>query len=280
MAQHSKTTPKHPEELEVVYAVAKAVQTEYVEPTVKRLDRRTRWMLVIMAASLVLLWISFQMLGILMRQINNSTGPLLTGALTAPYQLNTRATPVVNLDQPNLLPENVGPYSLMKDSVGIVIPPLPVRKGQQARSKDQRTIAIGVSAAEASARGATEGCLFSFKADGAPTPCIAHEVRYITSGVYQYTTDDQSVYSLNVVMALFDNDANATAAVKHLLQRSRGDNQVSVGNYVMDVHEVDYFYSRTGKSIFTFTWSHGSWVYAVTGNTFDAVENLVKALPF
>jgi hypothetical protein len=53
----------------------------------------------------------------------------------------------------------------------------------------------------------------------------------------------------------------------------------ATGNFIIGVHEVDFYYSRTGTT-FSFTYSRGSWMYWVSGPSDDDVQAFVSAFPY
>jgi len=91
-----------------------------------------------------------------------------------------------------------------------------------------------------------------------------------------YQRDGES--PLSVVIAEFEFEEDADAMFRGMYNYSRAVGRM--GNYALvGSLKVNYFYSST-RNVFSFTWTNGPWVYTVSGDQIDALNEFLVAFPY
>lgn len=205
-----------------------------------QLKRRTRWLVVITLASLVLAAALMTLSNAAIEHIDNTRGPFLEEALVAPYQIAARALPSAD----RALLATVGGYRYHQDSAET--PVTYHRSGQ---------------------------CLLQIDSDKAAICGLDASVKARVSG--GYLRDDGAAVS--VVAAQLSSSAEVSAAMPELVTFS--DQNGSIGNFSVGGGNVDYFYSREGDR-YAFTWSRADWIYTASSTSFAALEDWLGAFSY
>jgi hypothetical protein len=206
------------------------------------LDRHTKWLIVSILASLILMWVVINLAQALIAAIQWTNRPTWNDRLTAPYNLESRIWPAFDLSNPTaVLPAAADKYALQ---------------------------------AAAAQPGLLAQCLLS--ADGkTPAICtIDQTADYVETGLYQNTDG----HTVTVSTAHFETAEVAKDAALNLFMYSRSIGRI--GNYVLvPSRSVDYYYSST-RDQFSFTWSSGPWVYTASSTSLDYLEQVIMAFPY
>ena len=126
----------------------------------------------------------------------------------------------------------------------------------------------------------TEGETLSF---GRLTSCLVDngtfECNITYRPQYQATTrySDNNGNTIEVVVANYWNERITTEAMVDAVH-SAGEFS-RVGDFVVAVGEIDYFYSTT-SDWFSFTWAHGAWMFSVSAETPESLTSAVQAFPY
>lgn len=265
MTQQHKAIKPQQSDLQPVYDLLDALQPARLRRNWQRLDRRTRWMLVMSGASLVLVWVALSVTSMMIRHVQATSGDFLFEALRAPYELETRLLPLQPLDEASILAASVGDYVLQLETVQTSRP-------ATTEAAARPDAAVDVQAVPAVASQMVLGqCLLAVPESD--TPCASHPGQYLTSGTYA-KADGTVIQAAAASFASTDEARQVTKDVH------RYASQVGVmGNYVLGISAVDYFYSSS-YGVYTFTWSHENWVYSLSSTSFDALENLLAVFPY
>lgn len=116
-------------------------------------------------------------------------------------------------------------------------------------------------------------CLLSAGADSANSEACLTSLAYYTERA-DYGSGGTVVHA---TAGLFNSDALAARTIKELYQYARQIGRT--GDYTFGIVESDYFYS-SGNDLFSFAWSNGPWLYVVSSQSFQAMEQAVRAFPY
>lgn len=273
--QHD-ASPRRESDLQPVYDFLGTIQPSHLRTAWHRIDRRTRWLMVFMIAGIILLWSVMRISFMVASHIEATSGPFLWDALRAPYDLEVRLIPTVDLNADpatiTLLPTAVGDYALQAEPVEEVTGEETVEQAVPEAAVDETTAAADNAAAPAVIYPVSD-CLY---AGGAPidkAACVSAVAQYIESGDYQAAQG----MPIHLTMAQFASDYEATQVARdlHRFAFSIG----SVGNFALGVGQADFFYGST-SDLYTFAWSHGTWVLTASSSRFDDLEAFVQAFPY
>jgi hypothetical protein len=252
-------------DLQPVYDVLDALQPAHLKAAYHRLDRRTRYWLIIGIATVVLGWSMLTLMQMITRHVAATTGPFLSDALQAPFQLDTRPMPAWTTENTMILPSNVGNYAIVDGSVQIVIP-TPVTEA----TSGQATVPDVPSVVPAAVLGK---CLHSATSADLTATCVGIPAQYLAFADYQSAEG----IVIHLVSAQFGSHDDATQAIKAL--RRQAGSVGHVGDYAIGVGTVDFFYSVTGDQ-YNFTWSNGMWVYLVSGASSADLEAFTQSFSY
>lgn len=264
MAQQRKTISSRQSDLQPVYDLLEALHPARLRRNWQRLDMRSRWLLIISVASLILVWVMLNLTSLMIRHTRATSGTFLFDALHAPYQLETRLLPVLPLDDTSMLPAAAGEYMLQPETVQVVRPAVAAAPS----AAETEAVAAPVNAAS---RFITGQCLLSPPETDAP--CLSSQWLYLTSG--SYAKPDGTI--INAAAASFASAAEGRQAMKDVHGYA---NQRSVmGNYALGIWPVDYFYSSF-NGVYTFVWSHDNWIFTLSSTALEDMEKLIEAFPY
>jgi hypothetical protein len=267
MSQKRKPAFRRESDLQPIYDVVDALQPDHLKAAYNRMDRRTRYLVIMLVATLILAWSMLTAVRLLSNHIAATTGPFLFDALKAPYSLDTRTLPLPVDAQTTVLPTAVGDITRLDETVKVIVP-VAVSASQEAAAEEQVGIPLDSLAGYPLA-----GCLATTATSNLESACVGFSAQYVTFGDFQ-SKDGSRV---NVIAAQFASDAEATQVMKAL---SRYAGSVGrVGNYALGVGTVDYFNSATVDH-HIFTWSHGMWVYTMTSKSLSLLESTIKSFPY
>ncbi len=258
MAQRRSSAVRE-SELQPIYELIDAISPARLTASVRRLDRRTRWLIAMLAASLVLIWVIIFAVRLTVNHVRATSGAFLFDALQAPYALQSRAVPMIDSPAEAVLPITISDFQLLPESVEV----LPAASAGEVPTDGYQPPAY---AALVSAHSVGQ-CLKA--ATVADMSCTGVVSGFVTSGVYQAKDGAQVV----LAVARFETSVQAREAMKALYQHAAATSKI--GNYALSVGAVDFFYSSDSRQ-YSFTWAHDAWVYSASGDSFQAVENLVK----
>jgi hypothetical protein len=266
--QKRKPPVRRESDLQPIYDVVDALQPDQLKAAYNRMDRRTRYMVIMLIATLVLAWAMLTAVRLLSQHISATTGPFLMDALKAPYNLDARTLPTPIDAQTTVLPAAVADFARLDETVKVIVP-VDVSEGQP----DAGDVEQAATGLEALAGYPLAGCLATAASNSVESACVPFRAQYVTFGDYQIADGSR----MNVTAAQFVSDADATDAVKALSHYAGSIGRV--GNYVLGVGAVDYFNSAAGN-YHIFTWSHGMWVYTMTHQSLPALESAMKVFPY
>jgi hypothetical protein len=264
MAQRKATRQS---DLQPVYDLIDALQPAHIKAAYKRLNRRTRAILLISVATVVLLWALFSILGFAMNYVKNTTGPFLTEALKTSYNLEARVMPLPPVDQTSLLPNAVANYTLVGSPYQAT--PVPAKTGKNNKADAQPTV-VPPAPVINSPLGT---CLTTAIIGADPANCTGLPAVYTAMGDYQNAAGT----TVNVSMALFTSHTEAGDVMRKLQQQAAVGG--SLGNYAIGVTQVDYFYSSQPQ-VYMFSWANGSWVYTAVSSSSEDLDQFVKNFPY
>jgi len=268
MSQQRKTSARRESDLQPVYEVIDALQPDHLKAAYNRMDRRTRYVIIMIIASAVLAWSMLTAVRLLSQQIAATTGPFLMDALKAPYSLDTRTLPIPVDAQTTVLPMTVDSLTRLDQTVKVIVPVVVSEAEQEAGAIQETGMNLDALAAYPLA-----GCLATTVTNSIESACVPFRAQYATFGDYQMADGSR----MNVTAAQFSSDDEATQVMKALIHQAGSVGRV--GNYVLGVSAVDYFNSAAGN-YYIFTWSHGMWVYTLTHPSLPVLEAAVKAFPY
>lgn len=106
-------------------------------------------------------------------------------------------------------------------------------------------------------------------------PCtITQRAMYVEQG--DYLGSDGS--KINIVAAEFPRGEDAAWAVKQLFYRARFIG--FTGNFALDdIIEYNYFFSQI-NGVYSLAWSHGNWVFSISGVSSDKIEAVARTFPY
>ncbi len=198
----------------------------------------------ISVALMILMVIGFVAVREVKAYIKSHQGTFLEEALVAPYDLEAQIIPASNSAASSLIPNAIGKYTNNNQAISQTAPSSPT---------NQCLLAIG----------------YPRDAIGAPN-CVRN---YGTTGTAygRYVTKD--FRTADFVVARFASTAQAEGTMYDLLHHAREYGRV--GNFSIGATgSVSYFYSSV-RGWFSFTWSHGPWIFSVSGPNLQYVEDLV-----
>ncbi len=266
MAQQRKTSVRRESDLQPVYDVLDALQPDHLKAVYNSVDRRTRYIILMIIATAVLAWAMLTTVRLVSQQIASTTGPFLLDALKAPYSLDTRTLPVPADAQTTVLPAAFGDFARLDETMQVIIP---ATVSESSAADSTQPVAVF----ESLAAYPLAGCLAASTNTAVEASCVGLRSQYLTFADFQ--THDSS--RMNITAAQFASDAEAKQVMKAL---SRYAGSVGrVGNYALGVTTVDYFNSTVG-GYHSFTWSHGVWVYTLSSPSLPLLEGGIKAFPY
>ncbi len=269
----SRKSVIHPQsDLQPVYDILDVLHPDNLKAVFNRLDFRTRWLIIITSATLILLWVTISLASGLAQHIRATSGPFLLDALQAPYSMTERTVPAADVTQITMLPMEIEDYILNLLTVETFIP------GVTPVVEAAAEIADGSAAEVAPAEQyLLAECLLS-AADFDPlaetnTGCLPFPVAYLTSGLYE-----GGASPIHLVAAQFDPVEVLTGNVMKSL-KSQAERIGRMGNYVIGVGTVDFFYSST-PDLYSITWAHDGWVYTISTPDMNQLEKMLEAFPY
>ncbi len=281
----------HPQsDLQPVYDVLDALQFGHLKAAYNRLSIRTRWFIIIGVATLVLVWATVSLSGLLVQHIRATSGPFLMEALQPPYNLVERLTPETDPAQMTILPMQLDTYVLNLMTVQTLHDGIaPVVEADAAAVTAETTDAAAATTETTDAAAPVEAvvapiqylmgnCLvsagnFDPEAD-AQTTCVGVPATYLTSGLYE----GGSGSPIYMAAARFNPDVVSTSDVMKTL-KDYAEGVGRSGNYVIGIGAADFFYSTTPE-LYSFVWAHNGWVYVISGPDMPQLETALKVFPF
>ena len=215
-----------------------------------RLQRRTRVVIVMAAAALVIMWGVTTLIGQLALHVENTRGPFMSEALTAPYSLQARVFALGDLEMPTV----VDPFGLQEV----------ITETQLQDAEKQNVLPIEL----------TLGACLVTKVIEAERPCqLTIPAEYLVTGRY-LDAEGRTVYA---TAARFVDPTVTTDAMQELFVRAHSMGRT--GDFVIGVMDVSYFYSQT-RGANQFAWTHGQWLFLVSGVSYQGVEAWVQNFTF
>ncbi|MCB9451110.1 MAG: hypothetical protein H6672_06700 [Anaerolineaceae bacterium] len=288
-SQH-KSAVVHPESaLQPVYDVIDALQPDRLKAAYYSLNYRTRWLIVVSTATLVLLWVTINLSMGLAQHIRATSGPFLFEALNAPYGLVDRISPNADPALITVLPVEVDKHILnlveAQTFIPGVTPVVEAETVEEAAVAEETTVVDEVAVVDATTITETAPvipylmgeCLFSaaeFDPDAETyAGCLPFAATYLTTGMYEGNGSP-----IQVAAVQFDPAVTSTNDVMNSL-KDYSEQIGRAGNYVIGINGADYFYSSTPE-LYSFTWAHNGWVYSMSGENLNELESMLKAFPF
>lgn len=281
--KHHKSVVHPQSDLQPVYDVLDALQFGHLKARFNQLSMRTRWLIVIGIATLVLLWATVSLSGLLVQHIRATSGPFLLEALQPPYNLVERLTPETDPAQMTILPMQLDTYVLNLTTVQTLhdgIAPVVEADAASAETTDAATDAAAApaEAVVAPIHYLMGDCLtsagnFDPEAD-AQTTCVGVPATYLTSGLYE----GGSGSPIYMAAARFNPDVVSTSDVMKTM-KDYAERVGRSGNYVIGIGAADFFYSTTPE-LYSFIWAHNGWVYVISGPDMAQLETALKVFPF
>lgn len=228
-----------------------------------RIDSRTRWLLITIAASAVLLLVVLQFTKAAIQAVEWANRPSLQDRLAAPYDLEARPVPQ--------LPEASATEAPAETSVEAA-----------AEAAEAAPVYLALPAAlqgftlqaEAASPSLLEQCLLSASGQDKAPCTLSRAAHFIEAGSY-IAANGQSV---GVILAQFASEKDAAQALLELYRYSRSIGRI--GNYaLLETRPVDYYYSSTRQQ-FAFSWSNGPWVYTASSASFETLEQFMSAFQY
>jgi|GEM_PF-6861156 len=259
------------------YRVFDALRPSRLMHSSNRVERRKRWTIVIIIASLVFLWSLWTLSTTLMRQVRANNGAFLMDALQAPFNLTDRMSPAVSAAYMTILPLqtdilllNVASVETFTPGVTPVVEPVAVDP-----VADPAVATLPASTLQNDLLGE---CLWSAglydPAAQEQLACLKLPAAYLTQGLYE----DANGAAIHVVAAQFKPELATTMQVMNAL-KAVADAVGRTGNYVIGVGAVDYFYSST-PDLYSFTWAHNGWVYSIASPEMSQLEKAVQGFAY
>lgn len=221
-----------------------SIDLQDIRQSFNRIDRRTRWLIVSIAASALLLWVVLQFTQVAIQSIEWANRPSLQDRLAAPYNLDARTIPQIVISEEN--PSQVLPATL-----------------QDFTLQDMTATPSLL-----------EQCLISANGQDKSDCTMTRAAQFSAMGAY-LSTNGQTV---DVIVTQFADDSHAAQALLEMYRYSRTIGRV--GNYALvNSRAVDYFYSSTREQ-FAFSWSNGPWVYTANSTSFATLEQFMEAFAY
>jgi hypothetical protein len=216
-----------------------------------RMDRRTRLILIGTAASIVAGFVLFTLLNFLGDKIAESRIPVLDEAIVAPYGLSER--PFAPLDMQRL-PTSVGDFTLT-----------------QAVSDGE--IYNAVVGGYAGPEYSLSQCIITVSLQEMRPCMVTTRAQFLTGGYYA----NSAGVNVHLMAVRYATTAEIDETMRWMLNEARAVG--AIGNFIIGVHDVDFYFSRTGSN-FSFTYSHGNWMYVVSGASNPDVQAFVEAFEY
>lgn len=239
---HSKTNDEF---LRRTFDFIYSIDLREMRRSFNRIDSRTRWLIITIAASAVLLLVALQFTKAAIQAVEWANRPSLQDRLAAPYDLEARALPQIITNEDGsaapLLPAALQGFTLQ---------------------------------AEAAAPSLLEQCLLSASGQDKAPCAMSRAAHFIEGG--SYAADNG--HAVGVILAQFASENDAAQALLELYRYSRSIGRI--GNYaLLETRPVDYYYSSTRQQ-FAFSWSNGPWVYTASSASFETLEQFMSAFQY
>lgn len=204
---------------------------------------RVRGVTLIMTAIFMLLLVTLTMVNLFAKPAK-AEGPVLAAALVAPYEIETRPVPPIDVvDAQAILPAAFGEHTA-------------------------ENIAVPIDATSDLNR-----CLLSQMQPNIRPECsILYGPVGVGSGSYVAKT-----HGVHIVAAYFGSGNSARAAMVDLVRYIRQVGQA--GNYALSVTSVDFLYSYSNGWV-SFTWRRGPWVFNISSQFFSGLEQAAEKFPY
>lgn len=233
----------------LVAAMGERVGRNYVLPIyergtglVKRIHPRIWAITGIMVSILVLLIVVYAAISLLTGEepIEEPATITIAEALRAPYDLEEKSTLDPEATLGDIIPASFGDFTR-------------------------------VTAVEADA---TFGRLTNCLVDNGFFECnLDYTPQYSNASFYE----DSKGNRIEVVVANYWNEESASETMYDVVGVARTFSRV--GNFVVGVGEIEYFYSTT-RNWFSFTWGHGAWIFSISAQTPSVLEDTLSVMPY
>jgi hypothetical protein len=253
MAKSSTVVRTRQSDLQPLYDAAERLHPTRLHQEFMKLPHKVRWSIIIAIATIVLMFSVFTVVSLLGAYIRDHTGPMLTQALQAPFNLEQRTMPIAAVEDLTIFPASAAEFALGADV--IAFSPARLESGDLLPSLTTHSLFTQCPQP-------VEGSFGCF-----PTSPL-----YITSGTYQ--TGERLV---ELSAALFEAEPTAASAFASFMVLGRQVGQV--GNYATGIGTIDYAYISTNRT-YHFMWSHGPWIFTASSTEPTDLEAVMKALPF
>lgn len=233
----------------LVAAMGERIGRGYVLPVyergvalVKRIHPRVWAITGIMVSILVLLIVVYAGISLFTGEepVEEPATITIAEALRAPYDLNEKSTLDPEAALGDVIPQNFGDF----------------------------TRVVNVEA------DATFGRLTNCLVDNGFFECgLDYTPQYSNASFYE----DSRGNRIEVVAANYWNEESTSDTMYDAVGVARTFSRV--GNFVVGVGEIEYFYSTT-RNWFSFTWGHGAWIFSVSASNADVLELALQSLPY
>jgi hypothetical protein len=287
-----------------------SVNLDDVRRAVNRIDRRTRWAIIILIASVILIWAFLKLTQKGIEAIEVANQPSLEERVMPPYDLESRPVPLMDIEAlkvviadatataaliptatPTMTPTpTLTPTPMLEGTAEVtaeVIIEIPTATITPTSIPDNLTeeeakytilpLTVGNYHLQRKTQPPSllETCLLSTASEDIESDCnITTTAEYAGLNTYR----DNKGHLVEVTIAQFATQEDAAQSLLDLFRYSRSIGRI--GNYAMlSSRTVGYYYSST-RERFSFSWSNGAWVYSVSSSRFDSMEDMVKKFPY
>ncbi|HUN08398.1 MAG TPA: hypothetical protein PLQ56_17460 [Aggregatilineales bacterium] len=253
MTKSSSVVRTRQSDLQPLYDAAERLHPTRLYQDFMKLPHKVRWSVIIAIATVVLMFSVFTVVSLLGAYIRDHTGPMLTQALQAPFNLEQRTMPIAAVEDLTIFPATAANFTLGADVVAFS----PARLDSGDLLPSLTTHSLFAHCTQPVEEGF--GCF--------PTSPL-----YVTSGTYQ-----AGERFVELSAALFEAEPTATSVFASFMTLGRQVGQV--GNYATGIGAIDYAYISAYRT-YHFMWSHGPWVFTAASTEPTDLEAVMKALPF
>lgn len=278
------------------------------------IPRRTRWIGITSLATLILVWVSLQLLSGVMAMAREAAMPSLEERMASPYALEMRLPPQLGVTQ-FITPAQAGysatafeatdtnlayacmiygageacnegqlyPYTTYHEAYYFVDVNTAIFQEQIDMYEAQLAL-YQTAYAEEEARLIEVAMADALaQAEIAGTEIVINpddlEIPPVVIDMVEPIMPDVDLLpEIRVVMMQFDTDASAQVAIETLFDTSRSVG--NVGNFVLSPDMPVNYYYGISDGWRSFTWAHDNWVYTVSSTSYTTMETVVENFPY
>jgi len=278
------------------------------------IPRRTRWIFITSLATLVLMWISLQLISGVMAMSREAAIPSLQERMASPYALEMRLLPQLGVTQ-FIMPVQVG-YNATAFEASDANPAYACMIYGAGEACNEEQLYPYTTYHEAYYFADVNTAIFQEQIDAYEAQLALYETAYaeeearlveiamaealvqaestgteivinpddleippvVIDMVEPMMSDVDLLPEIRIVMMQFDTDASAHAAIDTLFDTSRSVG--NVGNFVLSPDMPVNYYYGIDDGWRSFTWARDNWVYTVSSTSYTTMETVVGNFPY